>query len=107
MVTLLSKPVAPAEPEAGTSAAGMLAVSCGVGAILGWLGSRRRQASTAAAAAAAGASPLVAGATGLESSVTIAGGEEALFYVFILFAMLITLVLSVVLRETPRIGDSG
>eukprot|EP00419_Tripos_fusus_P006109 CAMPEP_0172671488 /NCGR_PEP_ID=MMETSP1074-20121228/10954_1 /TAXON_ID=2916 /ORGANISM="Ceratium fusus, Strain PA161109" /LENGTH=92 /DNA_ID=CAMNT_0013488551 /DNA_START=74 /DNA_END=352 /DNA_ORIENTATION=- len=38
-----------------------------------------------------------------DSSVVIAGGEEALFYIFILLATLITLVLSVVLREAPRV----
>eukprot|EP00419_Tripos_fusus_P012455 CAMPEP_0172667286 /NCGR_PEP_ID=MMETSP1074-20121228/8322_1 /TAXON_ID=2916 /ORGANISM="Ceratium fusus, Strain PA161109" /LENGTH=58 /DNA_ID=CAMNT_0013483761 /DNA_START=151 /DNA_END=327 /DNA_ORIENTATION=- len=38
-----------------------------------------------------------------DSSVTLAGGEEALFYIFILLATLITLVLSVVLREAPRV----
>eukprot|EP00419_Tripos_fusus_P010430 CAMPEP_0172670132 /NCGR_PEP_ID=MMETSP1074-20121228/10115_1 /TAXON_ID=2916 /ORGANISM="Ceratium fusus, Strain PA161109" /LENGTH=91 /DNA_ID=CAMNT_0013487003 /DNA_START=61 /DNA_END=336 /DNA_ORIENTATION=- len=37
------------------------------------------------------------------SSVMVAGGEEALFYIFILLATLITLVLSVVLREAPRV----
>lgn len=39
----------------------------------------------------------------LDSSIAIAGGEEALFYVFILLATLITLALSVVLREAPRV----
>eukprot|EP00419_Tripos_fusus_P010106 CAMPEP_0172664016 /NCGR_PEP_ID=MMETSP1074-20121228/6311_1 /TAXON_ID=2916 /ORGANISM="Ceratium fusus, Strain PA161109" /LENGTH=92 /DNA_ID=CAMNT_0013480095 /DNA_START=53 /DNA_END=331 /DNA_ORIENTATION=- len=38
-----------------------------------------------------------------DSSVVLAGGEEALFYIFILLATLITLVLSVVLREAPRV----
>merc|ERR1719203_112055 len=38
-----------------------------------------------------------------DSSVVVAGGEEALFYIFILLATLITLVLSVVLREAPRV----
>mmetsp|Transcript_24667 Transcript_24667/g.48060 ORF Transcript_24667/g.48060 Transcript_24667/m.48060 type:complete len:95 (+) Transcript_24667:71-355(+) len=38
-----------------------------------------------------------------DSSVMLAGGEEALFYIFILLATLITLVLSVVLREAPRV----
>merc|ERR1719203_1068792 len=38
-----------------------------------------------------------------DSSVVLAGGEEALFYIFILLATLITLILSVVLREAPRV----
>ncbi|CAK0865671.1 unnamed protein product [Prorocentrum cordatum] len=37
------------------------------------------------------------------SSVALAGGEEALFYVGIIFITLITLVLAVVLREPPRV----
>ncbi|CAK0818885.1 unnamed protein product [Prorocentrum cordatum] len=37
------------------------------------------------------------------SSVAVAGGEEALFYVGIIFITLITLVLAVVLREPPRV----
>eukprot|EP00418_Pyrodinium_bahamense_P098454 CAMPEP_0179046230 /NCGR_PEP_ID=MMETSP0796-20121207/18581_1 /TAXON_ID=73915 /ORGANISM="Pyrodinium bahamense, Strain pbaha01" /LENGTH=166 /DNA_ID=CAMNT_0020742651 /DNA_START=68 /DNA_END=565 /DNA_ORIENTATION=+ len=89
----------------GSGAAGVLAASCALGAALGWLAQRRRQEATAAAAAVAGgAGPLAVGAAGGErtlgeSSLTLAGGEEALFYVFILLATLITLVLSVVLRE--------
>ena len=37
------------------------------------------------------------------SRVALAGGEEALFYVGIIFMTLITLVLAVVLREPPRV----
>uniref|UniRef100_A0A7S1WQF6 Photosystem II reaction center protein T n=1 Tax=Alexandrium catenella TaxID=2925 RepID=A0A7S1WQF6_ALECA len=96
-----------ATEEARPSSLGLLAASCGVGAVLGWLGARRRQAAAVAATAAA-AAPLAAGAAGperllMESSVTVAGGEEALFYVAILFATLTTLVLAVVLREAPKI----
>mmetsp|Transcript_95919 Transcript_95919/g.271165 ORF Transcript_95919/g.271165 Transcript_95919/m.271165 type:complete len:154 (-) Transcript_95919:37-498(-) len=99
---------AAAEADASQGAATVLAASCGVGAVLGWLGAKRRQAASAAAmasTAAAGLAPLSARAAGseMESSITIAGGEEALFYVFILLATLITLVLSVVLREAPRV----
>mmetsp|Transcript_59205 Transcript_59205/g.117312 ORF Transcript_59205/g.117312 Transcript_59205/m.117312 type:complete len:92 (-) Transcript_59205:129-404(-) len=51
----------------------------------------------------AGQAALEAAPTLTDSSVVLAGGEEALFYIFILLATLITLVLSVVLREAPRV----
>eukprot|EP00411_Alexandrium_monilatum_P073993 CAMPEP_0175571806 /NCGR_PEP_ID=MMETSP0096-20121207/42691_1 /TAXON_ID=311494 /ORGANISM="Alexandrium monilatum, Strain CCMP3105" /LENGTH=177 /DNA_ID=CAMNT_0016875219 /DNA_START=76 /DNA_END=606 /DNA_ORIENTATION=+ len=100
---LVDVPVQAEEDVAGASPLGPLAAGCALGAAAAWLGRRRRHLA-AAGAAATGAAPLAAHAAGsenmlVESSVAVAGGEEALFYVFILFATLTTLVLAVVLRE--------
>jgi len=88
-------------------AGSILLASCCVGALMGWLRSQHCGTKTlaASAAAAVAATPLMARAVSsdLGSSVSVAGGEEALFYTWILLATIITLVLTVVLREAPRI----
>mmetsp|Transcript_75847 Transcript_75847/g.236100 ORF Transcript_75847/g.236100 Transcript_75847/m.236100 type:complete len:147 (+) Transcript_75847:70-510(+) len=105
---LVDVPVQAEEDVAGASPLGPLAAGCALGATAAWLSRRRRHLAAAGAAAATGAAPLATHAVGaektlVESSIAVAGGEEALFYVFILFATLTTLVLAVVLREAPRI----
>mmetsp|Transcript_75479 Transcript_75479/g.233507 ORF Transcript_75479/g.233507 Transcript_75479/m.233507 type:complete len:152 (+) Transcript_75479:141-596(+) len=69
-------PRAAAPDEEDTSMTlSVAALSCGIGAALGWANARRRQAgASAAAAAAAGLSPLAAGAStdAAGSSVTLA-----------------------------------
>jgi len=94
-----------ASPEVG--APGIFLASGCVGAVLGWLRAQRWGTKSLAASAgvALGAVPLVSRAISGEmgSSISVAGGEEALFYTWILLATIITLVLTVVLREAPRI----
>ena len=82
-----------------------LAYTCGVAFVPA--ASRAVPAAAAVTAAATGAQLPAFATEGQEmlgdTSVVTAGGEEALFYIFILFATLITLVLAVVLREPPRV----
>lgn len=93
--------------QADASATEVFLMSCSVGAVLGWLKAQCHSTRTlaASAGAAVAAAPLMARAMTIEtgSSITVAGGEEALFYTWILLATIITLVLTVVLREAPRI----
>jgi len=94
-------------PEAEVGASSLFLASCGAGALLGWLRSQRFGTNTMAATTAVtlAATPLMARAVSSDigSSLSVAGGEEALFYTWILLATIITLVLTVVLREAPRI----
>jgi len=94
-----------ASPEVGT--AGIFLSSGCIGAVLGWLRAQRcgTKSMAASAGVVVGAVPIVARAISSEmgSSIAVAGGEEALFYTWILLATIITLVLTVVLREAPRI----
>jgi len=100
-------PTSAESSQTEVSATSVLLASGGIGAVIGWLRAQRCGAKTmaASAAAAVAATPLVARAmsSDMGSSISVAGGEEALFYTWILLATIITLVLTVVLREAPRI----